>query len=274
MSASLLVVLPLALLAIVSLLCFAGCTFNPTLEPYYKYQHTVLQTSGVVAFWPLDETTGTTAVNQVSNSPPGTNGNYLATTVPYPDDTQDLLRSAPAPGTFQIDQSPGIVAGDCNNGDPTQLSPCAVFDGGYVSIDANASLNPAQFSVEAWVRPDWTATDPAAFRVVVMSRDNSPPIFDGFALFAGPDNIWAVSVSDGASPLQQVKANGPFALGLTNHLVATYDGSTLTLYVDGDASSLPNVTYNPNVTKPIYIGTGAPELPLRTSPVVDDPTHG
>ncbi|MBV9220002.1 MAG: LamG domain-containing protein [Methylobacteriaceae bacterium] len=275
MSAMLLVLLPLGLLAIVSLLCFVGCSFSAAgIATYYQYQQTVLQTSGVLALWSLNEASGTIAYNGVTTADPSTNGTYLATTVPYPDDSQDALKSAPAPGTFQIGQSPGIVAGDCANGDPNQVSSCAVFDGGYVSVAANASLNPAQFSIEAWVRPDWAASDPAAFRIVAMSRDNSPPIFKGFALYARPDNVWGVSVSDGTAPLTEVKANGPFALGLTNHLVATYDGSTLVLYVDGDASSLPNLPYNPNVTKPLYIATGAPELPLRTGTAVNDPTHG
>ncbi|MBV8566973.1 MAG: LamG domain-containing protein [Methylobacteriaceae bacterium] len=274
MSASLLVLLPLGLLVVVSLLCFVGCGLDVTGTGFYAYQASISGTNGVVGFWPLDEGSGTVANNNAPSPPANTNGTYLATTVPYPDDTHDALQSAPAPGTFQIGQSPGIVGGDCIAKIPTDLSPCIVVDGGYVSVPANAAINPAQFSVEAWVRPDWTANDPAAYRVVVMSRDNSPPTFKGFALYARPENVWAVSVSDGNTPLSEVKANGPFALGLTNHLVATYDGSTLTLYVDADASLAPNIAYAPNTTKPLYIGTGAPELPLRTSTIVDDPTHG
>ncbi|MBV9221499.1 MAG: LamG domain-containing protein [Methylobacteriaceae bacterium] len=275
MSATLLVLLPLGLVAIVSSLCFVGCNFHPVLASFFKYQDAVLGTSGVMALWPLDETSGTTASNAVSGAPPGTDGTYLATAVPYPDDTQDPLRSAPAPGTFpQLDQKPGIVAGDCAGGDPNQPNPCTGFDGGYVSVSFDPTINPPQFSIEAWVRPDWTETDPPAFRVVMMSRDNSPPTFKGFALYARPENVWAVSTSDGATPLSEVRANGQLALGLTNHLVATYDGGTLTLYVDADASLKPNVAYLPNATAPLYIGTGAPELPLRSSTVANDPTHG
>jgi hypothetical protein len=279
MSMPLLILLPPGFLAIMCALCFVGCNFQPGGLPgagFFQYQDSIRNIVGNVALWPLNEVTGTTAFNLAASPPPGTDGTYLATAVPYPDDSGDALASAPSPGTFPaLGQTPGIVGGDCLNGDPNQQSPCTIFDGGYVNVPANAAINPAQFTIEAWVRPDWTAADPAAYRVVLMSRNKDGGAARGFTLNARPDNSWAVSVGDGTSPAEVEEVVGSkLILGMSNYLAATYDGSTLTLFVDGFPSSKPNITYAPNTTKPLYIGTGAPELPLRTSPVVNDPTHG
>jgi hypothetical protein len=276
MNASLIVFLPLGLLAIVSLLCFAGCGLDTTgTGSFFNYQFSVQNLSGNVALWPLNETSGTKASNNSSNAPAGTDGTYLATAVPYPDDSGDSLKSAPSQGSFPaLNQTPGIVLGDCLNGDQTKPSPCTSFDGGYVNVPANAGINPAQFTIEAWVHAGWTAAEPAVFRVVMMSRNRDGGAARGFSLYAKPDNTWAVSVGDGSTPAETEVQGPAIILGMSNYLAASYDGSTLTLFVDGFPSSKPGVTYAANTTQPLYIGTGSPELPLRASTVVNDPTHG
>ena len=59
MSASLLVLIPPTLLAIVLLLCFVGCTneYRPfdVLRPSNYSTDTILPTPGLVAYWPLGE---------------------------------------------------------------------------------------------------------------------------------------------------------------------------------------------------------------------------
>ena len=42
------------------------------------------------------------------------------------------------------------------------------------------------FTAEAWVRPDWTASDPQAWKIVLDMRDFNPGT--GFALFAKTDD--------------------------------------------------------------------------------------
>ena len=62
MSALLLVLIPPALLAIVLLLCFVGCSFEPGTSPISEFTHysdqTILPTVGLVGYWPLGERGG------------------------------------------------------------------------------------------------------------------------------------------------------------------------------------------------------------------------
>jgi hypothetical protein len=290
MTAPLLILIPLSLLAIVLLLSFVGCGLdesglgNPAYTQYTT--NTILPTTGLVAYWPLGEMAGaTTAVDLKS----GRNGTYV-TAPPYPADPAD--NSAAAPGTFQLGQ-PGIVPGDTvqPGNDPNVRTTCLQVNGGYVSVPFNAALNPtkaAGFTLEAWVRVDWTAADTASYRCVIASRDNAAGN-KGFALFASPDNFWEIWVGNGGTgPAGWTKATGEaVSFGTTSYLAVTYDGTTLTLYVDGQVSA-SGVTppdparknpqpanYVPAAQNPLYIGTGEPELPLRPQPpgVLAGPLH-
>ena len=61
-----------------------------------------------------------------------------------------------------------------------------VVNGAYVEAPWNDKFIPqTSFTVEAWVRVDWTADDPHAFRFVVDLREISPAT-TGFGLCAKP----------------------------------------------------------------------------------------
>jgi hypothetical protein len=275
MSASLFVWLPAGLLAVVSLLCFVGCTLeraglgdgvaNP---PFTAYRSTtVLAHPNVVAFWPLG---AATAVDLKG----GHNGTYT-TAAPYPavPPTPGGAPSAPASGTFTLGQ-PGIVAGDTVSGDPAVRNTCVSVDGGYVNVPFDPAINPAgAFTIEAWVRVEWTDADQAAYRCVMDGR--AAGVQRGFALFANPSNHWEVWVGNGGSGAPGwtvLPADNPFVLsvdGMTFYVVATYDGTTLKIFVDGEqraggvpAAYVPNDNVSPHVPGPLYIGTGAPFLPV------------
>jgi hypothetical protein len=122
MSASLVVLLPVVLLGIVAVFCFAGCGFSPSgaLLAFTTYSDTtVLANPSVVAYWPLGEAgDNLPAVDRTANPD---NGQYLdPTTLPaiYPWPAITLanppgpdVQSAAAPGSIAFAQ-PGIVAGD------------------------------------------------------------------------------------------------------------------------------------------------------------------
>jgi hypothetical protein len=297
MSASLVVLIPLALLAIVLVLGFVGCgldesgTGNP---PFTKYtDNTVLANAAVVAYWPLSETADTDpAVDRKG----GNNGKYVdATTAPslYPWPAYPIanppgpdIQSAAAPGTLALGQ-PGIVNGDLVQPANTDRTRCVVVNGAYVEVPFNAAFNPpTSFTVEAWVRVDWAKSDPHAFRAVLDSRESAGGQ-KGFALYAKADDgqpgvyHWEVVIGNGASGSAGLTLatsdDPPIALndpslpaGVTYYLAVTYDGpsQTLTLYVDGEqrAPKVSPATYVPNATQPLWIGAGLPFVPRRPQP--------
>jgi hypothetical protein len=265
MSASLVVLIPVTLLATVHLLCFVGCSFHSGVAPvldYTQYDDTVTSTAGLVAFWPLNETSGTTATDNGNSHFDGTY--TTSANVPYDPTNQ----SAAATGVFNLNET-GIVAGDANNNDPSQRDPCTYFDGGFVNVPWQAALNQPPFTLEAWVRPNWTDQDVQNFpatRVVVAS--DAPSAHQGFALYATPDNYWAAVVGLGSNNMEAKPPQGSnqtIMLGTTYYLVVTYDGATLTLYVN-DADGTPYAQasasgFSPLPSPiPLYIGTGHPDL--------------
>jgi hypothetical protein len=277
MSASLVVLIPLALLAIITLLCFVGCTLQTGgLGDYGKYHDTVAGTAGLVAYWPLSETSGTTAFDAGPNAgtPLAFNGTYTqGQNVPY----DPVNQSAAATGAVNINES-GIVPGDAFNNDLSMPEPCPYFDGGFVKVPWNAPLNPAPpFTIEAWVRPHWTANDVQnfpAYRDVVVSAD--PPANAGYALFATNDNFWGVSVGLGSTNAEArppAGSNQTILSDTTYYLVVTYDGTTLKLWVNpADTSAGPYAQvaasgFVPLASLvPLYIGTGRPDVPAPLNP--------
>jgi hypothetical protein len=279
MSASFVVIVPLSLLAIVMMACFIGCGLSTTgtkqVTDWFQYQATVTGTSGLVAFWPLNDTSGTTAADIGPNH---FNGNY--TTGPNVPTYNAVQQSDAAPGTFTLN-APNIVAGDSVNNDQTTPSPCAYFDGGYVGVPWQAALGPPlpqpmqpplQFTLEAWVMPDWNDPQNQSYRVVVGS--DAPSAFQGFALYASPDNLWAAVVGTGSQNLVATTGNNQTIVqGSLYFLVMTCDGSTLTLWVNpADTSQPPDGQATASGFVPIaspfplYIGIGHPDLPTPLLP--------
>ena len=270
MSASLIVLVPLLLLGLVTALCFVGCYHDVTLPvtSFGDYENTIINTPNLVAYWPLDDTSGTTALDLGPNH---FNGAYTqGQSVPY----NPVDESAAASGAVILNQ-PGIVVGDQQN---NKQSPCIFVDGGFVSVPFQAALNPQPpFTIEAWVVPSWTASDVAnnpAYRVVVASGVSST--FQGFALFASPQNYWAAIVgtgSQGVTATPPPGSNQTIAENSLYFLVMTYDGTTLNLWVDpADTSTTPYAQAAASPFAPLpspipfYIGTGRPDLPTPLLP--------
>jgi hypothetical protein len=297
MSAPLIVIVPLGLLAIVAVLCFVGCTFHPgvAIPPWTKYSDdTVLANTAVVAYWPLSETGDN--LPAADNTPNPNNGQYIdPTTLPavYPwpafsinNPPNPNIESADAPGTIAFAQ-PGIVPGDTVQpaNDPNIRTPCLVVNGCCVNVPFNPKFNPTtSFTVEAWVRVEWDNSPPHAWRAVLDSRDFNP--CTGFGIIAkAEDNQpgvyrWMAVIGNGGTGAAgftlttSTSDDAPITLkdtsmpnGVTYYLAVTYDGpsQTLILYVDGQqrGEKINPATYVPNTTKPLWIGAGVPYVPLR-----------
>jgi hypothetical protein len=299
MSMSLVVLLPLILLGIVGTLCFVGCRFDSSglggsSSPFTSYTGTTIlaNSPNCIAYWPLKEAKDTDAASElISNN----TGNYIdmstampATVYPwleYPvanGSGPDVL-SAAAPGTIALAQ-PGIVLGDVDLLPGDSVPPaCMVVNGAYVEVPWKDKFIPkTSFTVEAWVRVDWTAGDPHAWRFVLDMRE-SVPVTSGFAIYArADDNLpgsyrWGAIVGDGSAGFQTLDSDEltitlkdpAAAAGTTFYVAVTYEAAsqTLTLFVNAEQQGqLTPVAYVPNTTQPLWIGAASPFVARRPQP--------
>ena len=126
------------------------------------------------------------------------------------------------------------------------------FDGvnDHVSIPYSPALNPTVFSVEAWAFPTGGS---GTYRGVAASRAYPR----GWVLYAASNDRWSFWLNSGTG---MVSVNGSaVTLNAWTHLVATFDGTTARLYINGSlvASGTPT-TYSPNSTRALTIGQGEP----------------
>jgi hypothetical protein len=130
------------------------------------------------------------------------------------------------------------VAGALRN----ESKGAAHFDGAAAALDAGDKFDfaaRAPFSFEAWIKPD---VIDQAFRFVLskMAYDASLNPYDGTYLFvsAGATQLGFEQWAGGGNPL--ALAAGAQA-GSWSHVVATFDGTNATLFVDGAlASTMPS----------------------------------
>jgi hypothetical protein len=190
------------------------------------YKGTILSTSGLQSYWRFGETSGTTAKDLVG----GKDGTYT--------------------NGVTLNQS-GAIAGDSD--------PAASFDGSndFVGYGDNYGFaGTASFSAEAWVNQTlahsgWSAR--------IFDKVNYGTNRDGWLVVnqAG-DNLAFIRYSGSAQAGTSVGA----AAGLItagngwHHLVVTYDGTNMRLYVDGVLRAGPSSsTYAMNAhTSPFAVG--------------------
>jgi hypothetical protein len=163
-----------------------------------------------------------------------------------------------------------------------------VVDGAYVEVDVafkDKFVPQASFTVEAWVRVDWTAkNDPHALRFVLDMRENTPATAGLGICALALDNQpgvyqWRGILGDGSTTFQFADTTAltltlkdeAASAGPVVYLALTYDSTagkqTLTLYVDGaNQAEVSNIAYVPNATQPLWIGAGAPYVTRRTQP--------
>jgi hypothetical protein len=255
----------LALGALVTLFRFIGCGGDPFTSaiPAEPYDDIILAEPGLVSYWRLNEAAGPTANDEKAAHP----GTY--TTVVLAEDLPN--RSPAAPGTLEFAQASLL------GGEPDAHS--VRVNGGYVevpnqdSLNPSTALNPPQFSIEAWVHPEWPDTEMDRFRAVLESYSEqgggrfgyslySGPIVDAMGTTVDPKPYWQAYLYNGSA---EQSVTGPLVtVDTTAHLVVTYDGTTLKLYVDGpnDDAGTPDAQanvgpYSPNPDAPLRIGMGA-----------------
>jgi hypothetical protein len=182
------------------------------------YAQTVLADSPL-AYWRLDEPAGATTA--LDSSGHGVNGTYKGTV------------------------SHAVAGAIVNDPDTATF-----FDGntGYVDVGAVfAFAGAAAFSLEAWAQPVLDAN----YHGLLSRCDNSSGPQDGYLMFIEPQSRPYYDYERILTPGTQNISESNFTAtsGAWAHVVATFDGSTIVLYVNGKVEnttagtvSLPTAT--------------------------------
>jgi hypothetical protein len=174
-----------------------------------------------VAYWRMDETTGTTMADATGNA---NNGHYA--------------------GIYTLGQ-PGAIGGG---------SAAVAFDGqsGAASVLSSTSLQVNTVTIEAWInkRADTEYG-------VYVAKNVEPGGGAGSGWFqllnSHHNGKLEFRVTSDGSP--SVVSNSTLALNTWYYVVATYDGSTAKLYVNGKPDGMLKVTAVPKQTAdPLFLG--------------------
>ena len=166
-------------------------------------QNSVVFGPGPVGYWAFNEGSGTVALDSSGN---GNNGTLL--------------------------NGPAWVAGE--SGDALQLDGVAA----YARVPDNAVLDPtAAVSVSAWVQLSTNGTYQTVLEKLAAEGSNTYPFCDYglVAVDVGGGYHARVSVTSGGN-FNYVDSTAIISYGAWHLLTGVYDGSVLTVYVDGAAS--------------------------------------
>jgi hypothetical protein len=156
--------------------------------------------------------------------------------------------------------------------------------GDYVQIPDSAALKPAHVSLEAWVRLDSLTTPNStpgvigAIQYVIFKKNTRTVNFEAYALRKQRDNSgterFAFSIGDitGVGTLAIALSSTPIVVGQLYHLVGTYDGSFVRLYVNGalEGQATTSVAINYD-TRPVFLGTsGETNFDGKLNGIIDE----
>jgi concanavalin A-like lectin/glucanase superfamily protein len=291
MTATLFIIVPVALLVLVGTFYFVGCKLDTQgleFPPFTEYgRRDVLENTSLlcIAYWPLKELPG---APQAIDLKGGHNGDYKNAAnspklFPCPDFTfpNGGPHSAAAGGTLILGQTT-IVDGETKPPhDPNDVmsETGMTIDGGFVIVPATeaAALNPAKaFSVEVWARAEFSGSEVPALRMVIESRDRQGPASDqltGFAIWAN-NGIWEGVLGIANSDTYLTIKGSAVTPEKATHLVLTFDGENGTLFVNGAIAATEKVKgFMPNTTQPLTMGVGLKRLDDRdtTDPLNAEP---
>ncbi len=250
---------------------FSGCIDEARVWDYARSEFD-LQTNknrrligdepGLKAYYRFDEGSGTRISDQTGHGHDGiTQGEtvWIASDAPLGDHPSirrssfalvakqtDPIKVAQAPAPVKTQTITEVVQ--------ESFTPkCLSFNGSnHVDIPYSQRFSTNTFTIALWAR---VTGGQGSYRSPVTFRNGSPS--QGFILYAAPDNRWSFWIGVGS---HWKTLSGPqVVVNQWVHLAATYDGSTMRLFVDGVAAGTQTATMQHNPDKPLRIGAGASE---------------
>ncbi|MBL9135193.1 MAG: immunoglobulin domain-containing protein [Verrucomicrobiales bacterium] len=175
-------------------------------------------------------------------------------TVPAADKASNLGSLGAQSDGYYVGTASHPVAGALAAGSDTAASVDATA-GSAINIPYSSALNPATaFTVEAWLQPnaDTTTANPTC---ALSSGAFSDPR-SGWLLYQ-IDTGWSFRMynQNGTATAVNISGGGAPAVGSWYHVVATYDGTTATLYVNGTVAGTGTPpSYVPSAGGSMFIG--------------------
>ncbi|MCD6476601.1 MAG: LamG domain-containing protein, partial [Candidatus Aenigmarchaeota archaeon] len=115
---------------------------------------------------------------------------------------------------------------------------CYQFDGidDIISVPYDASLNPSQFTASIWINPD--STTETVNRWIVGELNYEADNYKGWALQKRRSNDATngnklIFVMGTGSALPYIYSDNVVSTGTWQHVVVTYDGTNLKMYING-----------------------------------------
>ncbi len=215
--------LPLLVLAVMSLLRFRGCSFHPGSAGTPDQYGTTVSGDGPIAWFRLEESPGATTAANAAGPPDGTYG-----TAPSPLSAGDASWHSAAVASTSLTlgiNNPDLVPEESQ--DPFDFSIRVA--GAFVQVPADAASlqNLTEFTLEGLVYPDWDVTALGNYYCVLELAAQIPltplqpvPLKNaGFGLYAGPSDTtnpsssysWQVWMGNGTGfqRLEEVKPYTP-----------------------------------------------------------------
>jgi hypothetical protein len=204
------------------------------------YPATIKKEPSLVAYWRLGEASSTPVPSSggaAKDEQNAHNGDYQK--LPAAPAVDKPRHSPKTAGTIVLGVKPGLLV---HAPDDT----CILVDGGFEQVPFSDTLNPPQFTIEAWVVPDIGSDDQGNYYCLVESSGPPGPKGlgkkqTGFGLYMGPKDVppktlpgpysWQVWMGDGTKFAQVAVSPENVRFNQLTYLVLTFDGNNLQLFL-------------------------------------------
>ncbi|MFD2824833.1 LamG domain-containing protein, partial [Lacinutrix iliipiscaria] len=132
------------------------------------------------------------------------------------------------------------------------------FDGAadYIDMEDALDLNPTAFTISAWIK-----RDPADSGTVSILSKRDAAFTEGYDLRIRNNNTIEYYLRNGTD--QSLTSNTSIPVGEWHHVAVIYDGTTVSIYIDGVLDNSANRTAPTNTIESFFIGAAGKNAPRQ-----------